>query len=195
MAGSGNNSNMPPLTDRRWQDIRAHIRTTDEISFRLLGLVPLVSIAGIAVTLLKGEPKFSALLVLLSLFAGGITTMLWIWERRNIQTCLWLIARAAELEREVLGTSKAGQFFAFPVAPDGKGKRYAETAVYGLTIAAWLLLPGAVLVSTPLSARDWYACASAGAYVLGALWLGYFAVRALAAPIKIAPQFAPQFPD
>src|SRR5262245_61779994 len=110
------------LPDRRWQELCTHIRTTDDVSFKLIGLVPLVSIAGIAASLLKAEPKFTPLVALLSLFAAAVTLALWIWERRNIQTCLWLRARAAKLEEQVLGSSTPGHFYAFPVSPAGLGK-------------------------------------------------------------------------
>ena len=52
-------------------------------SFKLLALVPLVSIAGIAATLLKDEPEFTPAVALLSLFAAAVTHAIWIWERRN----------------------------------------------------------------------------------------------------------------
>jgi hypothetical protein len=177
------------LPDRRWQELCTHIRTTDDISFKLLGLVPLVSIAGITVSLLKAEPKSTPLVALLSLFAATVTLALWVWERRNIQTCLWLRARAAKLEEHVLGSSTPGHFYAFPAAPAELGKTEAEKFVYGLTIAAWLLLPGVVLASdssVKSSASTWL---GSGAYAFVAVWIGFQAQRALRLKIEIKPAF------
>src|SRR6266571_2454828 len=97
MAGEANLS-----PDRRFQELCAHIGTTDEISFKLLGLVPLVSGAGIAAVFLKAEVQPSALICLLSLFAAIVTMALFCWERRNIQICKWLRDQAANLEAESL---------------------------------------------------------------------------------------------
>lgn len=177
------------LPDRCWQEICAHIRTTDDISFKLLGLVPLVSIAGIAASLLKAEPKFTPLLALLSLFAATVTLALWIWERRNIQTCQWLRAQAAMLEEQVFGASTPGHFFAFPTAPARQGKTEAEKLVYGLTIAAWLLLPGAVFASDSAARASAPTWVGAGAYTLVAVRLGIQARRALQQKIELEPRF------
>jgi hypothetical protein len=177
----------PQLTDRRWQELCTHIRTTDDISFKLLGLVPLVSVAGIATSLLKAEPKFTPLVALLSLFAAAVTVALWIWERRNIQTCKWLRERAAKLEEPFCSASTPGHFFAFPKEPGGQGKTKAEKLVYGLTIASWLLLPAAVFASDSTARNSAFPCIGAGAYTLVAVWLGLQARRALLQKIDIEP--------
>jgi len=175
--------------DPRWEGLCHHIHTTDDISFKLLALVPLVSIGGIASTLLKDEPEFTPLVALLSLFAAAVTLAIWIWERRNIQTCRWLLCRAAELEEHTYGAVKAGQFFATPAKPGGKGKTEAEQLIYSLTIAAWLLLPGAVLASQSPGTVSLATLLGAGAYALAAGRLGRHAWRALREKIKIDPDF------
>jgi hypothetical protein len=185
------------VLDPRWQGLCQHIHTTDDISFKLLALVPLVSIAAIATALLKETVKFTPVVALLSLFAAAVTVALWIWERRNLQTCLWLISRAAELEKNAFGTKTPGQFFAAPEEPDKRGKRAAERQVYGLTVGAWLLLPGAAFASQwgrPLSLAtlldaDRYLLAGAGAYALAAGMLGWHAWHALHVDIKIMRHF------
>ena len=94
----------PVSLDRFYEEIRTSIRATDDISFKLMGLVPLVSGAGLLTLLLK-EPIPSAkapLVVALALFAASITLGLLRWELRNIQTCRWLRERAEKLE-EPLG--------------------------------------------------------------------------------------------
>jgi hypothetical protein len=160
-----------PLPDQRWRELCNGIRATDDISFKLLALVPVVTIAGIATSLFKAEPRFTAVVALLSLFAAAATRALWIWERRNIQTCRWLRARAAELEAQVLDAETPGHFLSVPLQPGGQGKTEAEQLVYGLTIGAWLLLPGAVFMSQlpTASTATWL---GAAAYGLSAGWLG-----------------------
>jgi hypothetical protein len=171
--------------DPRWKGLCQHIHTTDEISFKLLALVPLVSIAGITTTLLTNQPKFTPVVALLSLFAAAVTHAIWIWERRNIQTCQWLLCRAADLERRAFG-GVPGQFFAAPEKPGRQGKTEAERLVYGLTIGAWLLLPGAVFASQWPGASA-ATVLGAGAYALAAGWLGVRAWRAVHLKIEINP--------
>ena len=178
--------------DPRWQGLCQHIHVTDDISFKLLALVPLVSIAGIAATLLKDTINFTPVVALLSLFAAAVTLALWIWERRNIQICMWLIARAADLEKAAFGIETPGQFFARPTQPGGQGKRTAEKLVYGLTIGAWLLVPAAVFASQwrgPHSAAN---LLGAAAYASAAGWLGSYAWGALNVDIDIKADFEQQ---
>jgi hypothetical protein len=40
-----------------------------------------------------------------ALFAAVVTLALYRWERRNIDICVWLIARAADVEREMLAAT------------------------------------------------------------------------------------------
>jgi hypothetical protein len=90
--------------DRYYGELCSNIRATDDISFKLLGFVPLISGAGI-IGVLSAKEKLSlppAAVVLIALFAATVTTALYGWERRNIQICIWLIARAADVEREML---------------------------------------------------------------------------------------------
>lgn len=133
--------------DRRFQELCTHLRTTDDISFKLLGLVPLVSATGIATVFLKAEPRLSALVYFISFFAGTVTLALFCWERRNIQICKWLRDRAADVEASAIGSpTGAGHFVSFPRSPLGIGKTEAEKVVYAVTITAWLLVPWFVAV-------------------------------------------------
>jgi hypothetical protein len=90
--------------ERYYGELCSNIRTTDDISFKLLGFVPLISGAGI-IGVLSAREKLSLpseAVVLVALFAATVTLALYGWERRNIQICVWLIARAADVEREML---------------------------------------------------------------------------------------------
>ena len=121
----------------------ANIRATDEISFKLLGIVPLLSGATLVTFFLKGPVAVekAPLIITLSLFAALITLGLFRWELRNIQTCSWLRRRAEALERSIVASAKTPQQ---PKPPLRIGKSEAEKWIYSITIVAWLLLPTVV---------------------------------------------------
>jgi hypothetical protein len=134
-----------------WQQLHSeictNIRTTDDISFKLLGFVPLVSGIGIfaVLDLLGGEVASWPTTVFVSLFGATITFALFCWELRNIQICRWLRERAEDIERDELklpvgpfhGRDDSRRFLGI-----GWGKERAEKLLYSTTIAGWLSLPG-----------------------------------------------------
>jgi hypothetical protein len=140
-----------------YKEVCASIRATDDISFKLLGLVPTFSgsAAGALVVLDKsGLLKGGSSWVVLALAAVGfgITFGLFRWELRNIQKCNWLIERAAELESYALGgRGEPPPRLQFRGWRDEKkpcmaspmkwpwGKTEAEVAVYLAALAAWLV--------------------------------------------------------
>lgn len=95
-SGSRGEGSGSPSLDSIYGEILAAIRTTDETSFKLLGLVPLVS--GIASGSLSflflegGGLPYAIPVVLLAVLGIAVTHFLFRWEQRNIQTCnhLWL---------------------------------------------------------------------------------------------------------
>ena len=127
-----------------YTEICAHIRTTDEISFKLLGLVPLVSGIGIVVLLDRSkQPAWSPMAVFVGLFGALVTFAIYRWEVRNLMTCDWLIRLVKALEQDELGLA-TGLFDTRPaphVFGHQVGKRQAEHLLYWTTITAWLLLP------------------------------------------------------
>jgi hypothetical protein len=131
---------------QRYSEICTDIRTTDDISFKLLGLVPLVSGIGIfaVLDLLGGKVASWPTTVFVSLFGATITFALFRWELRNIQICAWLRHRAEDLERDELKLTD-GPFLGRDDAPKVLGvewgKTQAEKLLYTTTIAAWLSLP------------------------------------------------------
>jgi hypothetical protein len=140
--------------DKQYAEICSSVRATDEISFKLLGLVPLISGGGIVLLLDAGKrPTWSPVVIFVALFGATVTFAIYRWEVRNIQTCNWLIARGADLEREELGLAK-GQFYNRDPAPSLLGRRMgkagAERLLYATTIGAWLLLPVVAAVSDSL---------------------------------------------
>jgi hypothetical protein len=131
---------------QRYSEICTDIRTTDDISFKLLGFVPLVSGVGIfaVLDLLGGKLASWPTTVFVSLFGALITFALFRWELRNIQTCKWLRDRAKDIERDELKLAVG----AFLGCDDPRkflgiewGKTQAEKLLYTTTIAAWLSLP------------------------------------------------------
>jgi hypothetical protein len=143
--------------EERYKQLLADIRITDDISFKLLGFVPLVSGGGIlassVASLFVQSEAWSPALVFVSVFAAIVTFGFYRWERRNIQRCSWLQERAAAIEREEFGLP-VGAFAGRPAAPAFLGRRIgktqAEALIYWTTIVAWLLVPVVVAVAHSL---------------------------------------------
>lgn len=141
-----------------YKEICNNIRVSDDISFKLLGIVPVVS--GIGATTLTFLEKSKSLsthtslaVVSLSLLAALMTFGLFVWELRNIQKCSWFIARAADFELRLLGRTDAKEdhstiLFAGMtnnLKPTKKlsdrpwGKTQGEKIVYSAAIVIWLI--------------------------------------------------------
>jgi hypothetical protein len=148
----GTRMNENPLSaDRFYAETCSSIRATDDINFKLMGIVPLVSGAAMLVFLVKEAtpPDKAALVVALALFAALITLGLFRWELRNIQTCSWLRRRAEALEGALVRASGAPTQ---PQPPLKIGKTEAEKWIYSITVVAWLSIP---LVVGPLDEPTW----------------------------------------
>lgn len=156
---------MDQLNDRalawqRYSEICTDIRTTDDISFKILGLVPFVSVTALATIIGTHQLRFPAL-IYIGVFGAVLTFGFYRWELRNIENCTWLTQRAGEIEKESLGLfpgegKLAGQFYGAEKPPVlfgwlrrfRRSKRYirigkggAEHIIYSATILAWLSLP------------------------------------------------------
>ncbi len=147
-----------------------NIRATDEISFKLLGLVPLISGAGIFFISLSKEFASSPFAVIISFFGAIVTAALFMWEWRNIKYCISFVKYAELLESRIfydalgkLGEEQEKQLALEKLPPKcveeikmetkiakgqfaGRGKskilkkRNAEAILYTATIIAWLAL-------------------------------------------------------
>src|SRR5688572_17933144 len=102
---AGNEKQTPVLerddfSSKLYEQICINIRTSDDISFKLMGLVPLISGSGAAALSLGSiwSDISSMAVILLALVAAVITFGLFKWEMRNVQKCNWLIDRAADME-------------------------------------------------------------------------------------------------
>ncbi len=127
-----------------YEETCSRIRATDDISFKLMGIVPLLSgTTFLAFSLKDGiSAPISAdserVLFILSLFAALITLGLFRWELRNIQTCNWLRRRAEALEKFVVPEIQLREQ---PPRPLGFSKTQAEKLIYFWTVIAWLSIP------------------------------------------------------
>lgn len=143
--------------DKIYAEIRTGVRETDAISFKLLGLVPLVSGAALIGVVFEQPAVPPALVILLSSFASTITLGLFRWELRNIQTCSALLAYAEGLEEETLKVQGlAGVFQPRPRPLQRIGKTEAEKLIYATTIATWLALPAGMGALSQVSHRGAY---------------------------------------
>jgi len=151
-----------------YQEICTNIRTSDDISFKLLGFVPILS--GVGATILSrpellrsaGAPSHRLPIIVASLVGATFTFGLFKWELRNVQKCDVLIHTAAALEQALLNPNHApplnprfGQYSAWKstlappllgMLPEKKrhhwlrvGKTQAERIIYWASIAAWLV--------------------------------------------------------
>jgi phosphohistidine phosphatase SixA len=159
-APSASDKAVSPTATERYETISSSIRATDDISFKLLGLVPLLSGVGIF-ALLRG-PKdrlSSAGVAFFAAFAALIAFALYRWELRNVQNCEWFRDRLADIERDEFGLL-SGQYLLQPAPPTLSvptlsvlgwpvrirmkeiriGKSQAERLLYRTTIAAWIIL-------------------------------------------------------
>jgi hypothetical protein len=152
-----------------YKEIGTNIRTTDDISFKLLGLVPAFagSAAGALTLLAKSELlKGAAPGVVLALAIVGlaVTFGLFRWELRNVQKCKWLIDRAVDLEQYALSSGreplKRIQYLGWkaelrPTIKPWKpwGKTESEVLVYFAAMLAWCV-PATVAVIT-LTTGHW----------------------------------------
>jgi len=150
-----------------YQEICTNIRTSDDISFKLLGFVPILS--GVGATILSrpdllrsADAPHRLPIIVASLVGATFTFGLFKWELRNVQKCNVLIRTAAVLEQALLNPDRPpllnprfGQYCAWnstlspPLLgrfPEQKrphwlrvGKTQAERVIYWAAIVAWLV--------------------------------------------------------
>ena len=158
-----------------YKEICASIRATDDVSLKLLAIVPLVAgfLSG-ALALWAGKdaaagsakPALNLAVLALALAGAGITFGLMSWEMRNVQKCNWLISRAADHERRLLGITPQEDprlgihwdGWERPQPPLASifsrpwGKTEAEKLIYGTAVAVWLV-PAALAIARLLGAN------------------------------------------
>jgi hypothetical protein len=160
---------LEPSDDAKYQQIYEQVRAKDDISFKLLSLVPLISGAGISI-LVKTNIDWG-LKCFVSAFGATVTFSIFRWELRNIQWCDWLLERAQTIDEVRMWPApglriRPGWQVAF-------GKTESEVVLYNAVIVAWLLLPGLVAIFRPAVAPG--VAGGVAALVVG-LALGSYAV-------------------
>jgi hypothetical protein len=165
-----------------YEALQAGIKETDEISFKLLGLVPLVNGTALLAAVLGLSSSQSPAIVVLSLFGALVTLGLFWWELRNIGLCLWYISLAEHFEGAILGqVGVPDELRERPSAPGNVGKRRAEKLIYSTVILSWLLLPVMLLCPQALPRMAWVA------YGVLAVGIVFWTVRALRAEVEPVP--------
>ena len=156
------NLNISTLDDKvLYREICKKIKDTDSISFKLLVLVPIVSVTSLMIfwSSLDDLPDFTLLLA--GLFGALVTYFIFRWEKRNRQISKVFkqyacIMEARKMEQED-GSEPSNEKFNGPyslLANDGKpsllkdknsdrgwGKSESENAVYITTMVLWLIMP------------------------------------------------------
>lgn len=121
-----------------YQQIYEQVRAKDDVSFKLLSLVPLISGAGISI-LVKTDLAWG-LKCFVSLFGATVTFSIFRWELRNIQWCDWLLKQAKNIDH--VGAPPQPKLRISRCKRVAVGKTEAETILYLAVILAWLVLPG-----------------------------------------------------
>lgn len=131
------------------------IKETDEISFKLMGLVSFVS--GVSIYLLLTQdtikvdqgiiPVPDYVFIMTGIFGALLTFFIYRWEKRNIQSCNHFRDQAKSFEKAICGEEKnvPGLYKNFPASPKllgiKFGKTEAEKGIYFITFIFWLLIP------------------------------------------------------
>lgn len=177
------------MPENYYTNLCNNIRFTDDISFKLLGLVPLFSGSGMLVAVLRSEYFWSPAIYAMAAFGSLVTLGLFRWELRNIQTCLWLIRRGADVEKAE-HQEKPGQFYLRTRAPMAVGKTEAEKLIYGTTVFGWLLLPWVVYSTAQAKANSSPPLNETlnAIYIAFAAIVGIFTLMSIVVPLKIGPR-------
>jgi hypothetical protein len=134
---SPDEASITPTDDARYQQIYEQVRAKDDVRFKLLSLVPLISGAGISI-LVRTDLAWG-LKCFVSLFGAIVTFSIFRWELRNIQWCDWLLKQAQDIDHVGPPPQPRLRVGRKRVAV---GKTEAETILYLAVILAWLVLPG-----------------------------------------------------
>lgn len=142
---SSDGAEVRPSVDAVYQVLHERIRAKDEVSFKLLSLVPLISGVGISI-LVKADIAWG-LRCFVSVFGATVTFGIFRWELRNIQWCDELMIRANTIENV---TNPDPPWLRVPLFRRRfVGKTEAELILYLAVILAWLFLPGVDAVVRP----------------------------------------------
>lgn len=133
-----------------YEEVCNSYHAIDEFRTKLLGILPIASLAGILLlgkdNLFQSDWFYQRLVGFASFFAAAFTLALFLFEIRGILRCHHLIVRGAKLETEL---DVKGQFYvcskqhvdsAGSIIERTFNAKVAASAVYSLVFAAWLFL-------------------------------------------------------
>ncbi len=125
-----------------------NLRATDEMSFKLIGLVPLGTLLAFIGTFFKEIKEWNDWFYLIGVFGSLVVFGIYRWELRNIQNCYKYcdIIEALDLESTIkdVGKYQKPQFF----NKMNVGKTQSEKLIYSVLIISWLVLPFMLRAST-----------------------------------------------
>lgn len=142
---SNNKLNTNHLTpEALYTQLSENLRTSDEISFKLLSLVPLTTLLTFIGILIKEDTiTWSPLFYCFGVFGAILIWGIFRWELRNIQRCVWyceLIDKMeAQVDKDIPDMKKKyprPSFFKWKM-----GKTESEKVIYTVLILAWLAFP------------------------------------------------------
>jgi hypothetical protein len=133
-----------PDKDKLYSELCSTIRATDDISFKLLGFVPVLSGSAIFLLLFKGDSLAPATVILLCAVGAVITFGLFCWERRNVNTCKLFREAVSQLEELMpAGWLKPYSILAKKMTSEkyssSWGKTESEVLIYITSILVWTI--------------------------------------------------------
>ena len=134
---------------RVWSD---QLKVTDEISLKLLAIVPTITAISISLLLPKdsGAQLATPQVIFVGLFGAWVTFLIYRWEKRNVQICGWYREKIRTVEKAILHAS-SDDIRQLPNLPSPPavfkhrvrvGKARAELWIYSSAVVAWLALAG-----------------------------------------------------
>ena len=170
-----------------YTEVNQNFRLLTEIRFKLLAFLPLIAAAGLAAAGVgRASGAAPGLEGAIFLFGLVVTCALATYNARNDQLYVRLVARAAEIEREL--ELPDGSFNRRPTAwleisfGFGRwpiGHVSGVSAMYGATIALWLtgLLVAATQLAIGSGPMPWWAYVAAACVGVGAVGFGTGVIR------------------
>jgi hypothetical protein len=132
-------SNKEAALTTAYQEVCNSYHAIDDVRMRLIGLLPLISGAGIVILL---RPEVLGLPAKyyppIGLFGFVVTLGLLLFEVRGVQQCYFLIALGKEIEKSLCITE--AQFTRRPKELVGLGKTSSARVIYPAVLAAWTFI-------------------------------------------------------
>ena len=116
-------------------------RATDEISFKLIGLVPLTTLLAFIGVYYKEIQCWNDWLFMVGVFGALLVFGIYRWELRNIQRCNEYVKIIEELEQNIPELGEIKKYQEPHLFGKRIGKTQAEKFIYTILVLSWLILP------------------------------------------------------